>query len=84
MTIPVRIAKERREELVRGVQAYFEEELGQTLGNLGAEQLLDHMIRELGPHLYNQALSDARHVLTQKVASLEEELYSLEVPIRRR
>ncbi|MBP1976895.1 DUF2164 domain-containing protein [Cohnella thailandensis] len=83
MIKPFKLPKEQREELVRGVQTYFENELDQTIGNLGAEQFLDFMIRELSPYLYNQALADARHVLAQKMASLEEELYSLEVPVRR-
>ncbi|THF72656.1 DUF2164 domain-containing protein [Cohnella fermenti] len=84
MAVPVKIPKEQKDALVRGVQAYFSDELDQEIGNLGAEQLLDYMIRELSPYLYNKALEDARHMLAQKMASLEEELYALEVPVRRR
>ena len=58
--------------------AFFEEERSETLGQIGAEQIIDFMLREIAPYVYNKAVEDARQVVVQKSMSLEEELYALE------
>jgi NAD(P)-dependent dehydrogenase (short-subunit alcohol dehydrogenase family) len=42
------------------------------------------MTKILGPYIYNAAIDDARQMLIRKIASIEEELYSLEKPIHPR
>lgn len=80
--IPIKLPKEDKEVLVRSVQAYFEEEHGETIGEIRAEALIDYMIGELAPHLYNHGLADARRVLAEKAAQTEDELYALVKPLR--
>lgn len=78
MILTYKMPKEQKEQLVYQVQHYFEMELGETIGNLAAEGMIDHMLQLLGPYLYNQGIADARNVLMQKTAQLEDELYALE------
>lgn len=78
MIVPIKLPKEEKEALVRDVQQYFEEERSETIGNLAAEQILDHMIQLLGPHLYNKAIADARAVVLEKIGQVDDELYALE------
>ncbi|QJD83206.1 DUF2164 domain-containing protein [Cohnella herbarum] len=80
MTIILKLPREEKDEIVRSVQAYFEDERSETIGALGAEQLIDFMIKELGPYLYNKALADARTVINEKYNQLDDELYTLEKP----
>ncbi|WP_379134719.1 DUF2164 domain-containing protein [Paenibacillus sp. sgz500958] len=82
--INIKLPKEEKAELVRSIQAYFEEERSETLGDLGAEQLLDFMLGEIGPYVYNKAVSDARTLVGQKMLQIEDEMYALEQPMQRR
>jgi uncharacterized protein (DUF2164 family) len=63
------------------IRHYFMEERGEEIGELAADNFLDFMLKELGPFVYNQAVQDARSVLIQKAASMEEDLFALERPI---
>ena len=82
MVIPIKIPREQKEEMIRELQAYFLDEREEEIGNLAAEQIVDYMIKLLGPHLYNQAIADVRTMITQKMDQIDDELYALERPIR--
>ncbi|OMF37059.1 hypothetical protein BK133_07570 [Paenibacillus sp. FSL H8-0548] len=77
----LKLPKEQKEELTTKVQQFFEEERSETIGSIAAEQLLDFMLKEIGPHVYNHAIHDARKVVLERMQSLEDELYSLEKPV---
>lgn len=81
--ITIKLPKEQKEEIVKRVQAYFEEERSETIGALAAEQLTDYMLKELAPYLYNKAIADVRGLLAEKFGQIEDELYAMEKPIRR-
>lgn len=74
----LKLPREAKQEIVYRVQRYFEEERGEQLGELGAEQLVEWMLKELGPAIYNHALADARAIVLEKAAQIEDELYSME------
>ncbi|QMV44838.1 DUF2164 domain-containing protein [Cohnella cholangitidis] len=82
--ISLKLPKEEKDVIVRNVQAYFEEERSETIGALGAEQFIDFMIKELGPHIYNKAIADVRSIIHEKNNQLDDELYTLEKPITNR
>lgn len=84
MIVSIKLPKEEKQELIRSVQAYFEEERSETIGDLAAEQFLDFMMKELGPYIYNKAISDARLLVNEKFNQMEDELYTLEKPIQNR
>ena len=76
--IPIKLPKEQKDEIVESVKEFFEMERSESIGDIGAEQLIDFMLKELAPYVYNKALTDARQVVMQKMASIEDELYSLQ------
>ncbi|WP_440962116.1 DUF2164 domain-containing protein [Paenibacillus nitricinens] len=78
---PIKIQREHKLQVTSSIQDYFEAELSSEIGQLASENLLDFMLKELSPHIYNQALADARKVIEQKMISIEEELYALEQPL---
>lgn len=82
MFISIKLPKEEKRILIQSVQAYFDEERSETIGDLAAEQFIDFMMKELGPYIYNKAVSDARLLVNEKFSQLEDELYSLEKPIQ--
>ena len=80
--IPIKLPKEQKDMIVEDLRVFFEEERSETIGNLAAEQLIDFMIKEIGPFLYNKGLEDARQLVIERLAFVDEELYSLQRPIR--
>ncbi|CAI8978129.1 MULTISPECIES: DUF2164 domain-containing protein [Bacillus] len=74
----VKIPNEKKDELVEQIQKFFEEEDLDTIGRFQAERLIEEMIKLLGPYAYNQAIGDARKLITDKLSNIEEDLYVLE------
>lgn len=78
--IAVKIAREDKNIIIAHIQNYFEEERSETIGDLAAEQFLDFMLKELGPHIYNKAIVDARRLISERFSQIDEDLYTLERP----
>jgi len=73
--VTVELSKQQRATAVSSLQRYFEENLD-PIGDLPAGLLLNFFLEEIGPVIYNQAISDAQTRLSQRVADLNGELYS--------
>ena len=76
--IPIKLPREEKERIIGSLISYYQLERSEELGSIGAEQIVDFMLREIAPYVYNRAIHDARQVVLEKSASLEEELYALE------
>jgi uncharacterized protein (DUF2164 family) len=74
----IKLPREQKQQLIERVQNYFYEERSEEIGDLSAELLLDYMIKEIGPVVYNQAIQDAIKTVGEKMVSLEDDLHSLE------
>ncbi|TCZ74305.1 DUF2164 domain-containing protein [Paenibacillus albiflavus] len=79
---PIKLPREQKMEIISSIQDYFEAERSESIGDLAAENLLDFMLKELSPYIYNQAITDARKVIMQKMESLDDEMYALEKPLQ--
>jgi uncharacterized protein (DUF2164 family) len=77
----IRIPNENKEEIIRSLQNYFYNERSEEIGNIAAENLLDFILKEIGPYFYNQGVKDTKEMVEQKMLSLEEDILSLERPI---
>jgi len=84
MMIPIKLPKEDKTEIIKSVQTYFEQERSESIGDLGAEQLIDFFMKELGPYIYNKAIDDARLLIKERINQIEDELYTLEKPTQNR
>jgi uncharacterized protein (DUF2164 family) len=82
--IPIKMSREEKMKIVNSIKAYFDEERGETIGDLAAEQLLDFITGEIGPYIYNRAVFDARQAVAGRFAQLDEDLYTLERTLKRR
>ena len=76
--MPIELSPEAREEAIASLQTYSEQNFDERLGNLAASSLLDFMLEEIGPSIYNQALSDVQQHLQQRVMELDVELHQQE------
>jgi uncharacterized protein (DUF2164 family) len=73
--ITLELNKQQRGEAIASLKRYFEENLD-PIGDLPAGLLLNFILEEIGPAIYNQAIADAQTRLTQRVADLNGELYA--------
>ncbi len=73
-------SKDEKATLVRKIQLYFSEELGQQIGQFDAEFLIDFVSRELGAYYYNRGLQDAQAALAAKLDDVLDAIYQLELP----
>lgn len=71
------LSKEQRLQVTQRIRTYFEDEHGQEMGQIAADQLLDFMLKEISPYIYNQAVEEAITMVQQRMISLEEDLYAL-------
>jgi uncharacterized protein (DUF2164 family) len=67
----IKLTKENEERLVNSIQRFFHEHMDDDIGVLKSKLLLDFCLKELGPSIYNQAITDAQSHLQDRVAELD-------------
>lgn len=77
----IRLPKEIKDQIIYKIKDYFYNERSEEIGDLAAGNLLDFVLKEIGPYFYNQGVKDAKEMFEQKMLSLEEDIQSLERPI---
>jgi uncharacterized protein (DUF2164 family) len=76
----IELSKQVRDDAIASIQQYFDRNLPEPIGELGAGLLLNYFVEEIGPAIYNQAIADSQTRMQQRVMDLEGELY--EEPFR--
>ena len=56
---------------IESIKRYFSENLDQEIGDLKASLVLDFILKEIAPSVYNRAIADAQTYLRDRVADLE-------------
>jgi uncharacterized protein (DUF2164 family) len=74
----VALAPDAKKQAIASIQRYFREEWDQDVGDLKADLLLDYILREIGPSIYNGAIGDAQAYLRDRLADLEATCYEKE------
>lgn len=72
----IELPKQVRTQAVASIQRYFSENLPEPIGELPAGLLLNFLLEEIGPVIYNKAISDAQTRMLERVSDLTGELYS--------
>jgi uncharacterized protein (DUF2164 family) len=73
--VTLELDKQQRAAAISSLQRYFQENLD-PIGELPAGLLLNFFLEEIGPVIYNQAISDAQARLSHRVADLNGELFA--------
>ncbi|MGA1285988.1 MAG: DUF2164 domain-containing protein [Rubrivivax sp.] len=71
----IELNREVRKEAVASIERYFEQELDQRLGNIGAAALLNFFLEEIGPLVYNQAVEQVQQRLQERLLELDIEFH---------
>jgi len=78
-----KLTKEQHEQMIEEIQYFFSSERDEELSEFAAERVLAFIKESIAPHFYNMAVSDAKIVIEQQMMSMEEEILTLERPIKR-
>lgn len=76
--MPVELSKEASEKAIGSIRRYCSERLEHDISELQARLLLDFMLKEIGPSVYNAAIADAQVYMRDRVGDLEGACYETE------
>lgn len=76
----ITVSDEVRKQAVAALRAYFDDHMDEEIGDLKAGLLLDFILAELGPTIYNQAIADACTFFEERVVDLAAICYHEEFP----
>jgi len=66
----IELTKEVRVVLVENLKRYYWNERNEELSNLGAELMLDFIINDIGPYIYNKAVDDSYAYMNERTEDL--------------
>ena len=67
----ITLSDDATKQSIASIRRYFSEVLELDIGDLKAQLLLQFMLKEIGPTIYNGAISDAQTYLRDRLADLE-------------
>ena len=71
----IELAKEARQEAIKSIERWFQENREERIGNIAAGALLAFMLEEIGPSIYNRAVAYVQERLGARVAELDIEVH---------
>lgn len=77
--MPIDLPKDVRREAIGSIKRYFRENM-EEIGDLAAGLLLDFIVEEIGPSIYNQAVSDVQKHLQARLLDLDLEVHEQTFP----
>jgi len=73
--VSVELSREARQEAIKSIERWFEQERRERIGNIAAGALLGFLLEEIGPSIYNKAVADVQERLGARVAELDIEFH---------
>lgn len=74
----IELTGDARDEAIASIQSYSQERMDEPLGNIAAGALLDFFLEEIGPSIYNKAVSDVQERIHFRVTELDIEVHEEE------
>src|SRR5690625_7664922 len=67
------LSAEEKQEMIGFIQHYYEQQQGETIGNMDAMFLLDFIMEKLAPVFYNRGVEDSYQYMAMKIEDLIED-----------
>ncbi|WP_210542783.1 DUF2164 domain-containing protein [Rhodoferax sp. PAMC 29310] len=67
----IEISKEAQTQAIQSIERYFCEHMDEPIGNMAAGGLLGFFLEELGPLVYNKAVSDVQDRLQARIMEVD-------------
>lgn len=71
----IELSKEARQAAIASIQRYFDENMDDPIGNIAADGLLGFFLAEVGPTIYNKAVTDVQERLQVRVMEVDLEVH---------
>ena len=71
----IELPKEARKEAIASIERWFREERDERVGNIAAGALLNFVLEEIGPTIYNRAVADVQERLQMRIGELDIEVH---------
>jgi uncharacterized protein (DUF2164 family) len=71
----IELDKDVRAQAIGSIERWCKENLDEPVGNLRAAALLNFLLAEIGPSIYNRAIADAQERLMARVGELDIECH---------
>jgi len=71
----IELDKADRKQAIESIERYFRDELDQKIGNIQAGALLNFLLEDIGPLLYNRGVADAQERMLMRVQELDVEIH---------
>ena len=71
----VELPKEARQQAIASIERWFAEERDEKIGNLFAGALLNFVLEEIAPTVYNRAVADVQERLQLRIGELDIEVH---------
>ena len=71
----IEISKEARKEAIASIERYFAENMEDKIGNIAAGALLGFILEEIGPVIYNKAVTDVQERLQARIMEVDIEIH---------
>lgn len=72
----IELSKLSRAAAIASLKRYFDENMPEPLGDLPAGLLLNFILEDIGPAIYNRAIQEAQLRMQLRVSDLTGELYA--------
>jgi uncharacterized protein (DUF2164 family) len=69
--MPISLSPDATRKALASIKRYAAENLDAEIGDLKATLLLEFVLKEIAPTVYNQAIADAQAYFQERVADLE-------------
>lgn len=80
----IEISNEAKKLAIASIERYFQENMDERIGNIAAAALLGFFLEEVGPSIYNQAVTDVQERLQTRVMEVDVEVHENEFGYWRR
>jgi uncharacterized protein (DUF2164 family) len=74
----IKFPKETEKQLIASIKRYFAENMEDDIGELKATLFLEFCLKEIGPSIYNQAVTDAQAWMQEKLTDLDGSCHEVE------
>lgn len=78
--MPLHMTDDRQSEVSTALIDFFKQEFDEELSAFRAREIVIFMLGQIGPLQFNQAITDARTFMLQKLDDLDAEFYVDETP----
>jgi uncharacterized protein (DUF2164 family) len=80
----IELDKEARKVAVASIERYFQENMEERIGNVTAGALLNFFLEEIGPSVYNKAVTEVQERLQVRLSEIDIEVHEDEFQYWRR